>query len=301
MLYSVNSPILRGCLVMAHISGEDRSQVLLLLDAVEDYVGPDNPVRFIDAFVDSLDLEASGFGHVRPRETGRPGYDPADLLKLYIYGYLNRVRSSRRLEAETHRNLEVIWLMRRLRPDFKTIADFRRDNRPAFREVFRAFVRVSRELDLYGRELIAVDGTCIKAVNHRDRNFTQAKLKSELQRIDARLERHFERMNEADAEEGGCGTQSDPRLQEKIESMRKKKERLEGYRKSLEESGEAVVVDGPGFTIDACRDPFRCGLQRAGCGGYQTPPDCRAAGSRQGDRLGSVGGDGYRGSGESRG
>ena len=241
MLYSVNSPILRGCLVMAHISGEDRSQVLLLPDAVEDYVGADNPVRFIDAFVDSLDLEASGFGRVRPRETGRPGYDPADLLKLYIYGYLNRVRSSRRLEAETHRNLEVIWLMRRLRPDFKTIADFRRDNRPAFREVFRAFVRVCRELDLYGRELIAVDGTCIKAVNHRDRNFTQAKLKSELQRIDARLERHFERMNEADAEEGGCGTQSDPRLQEKIESMRKKKERLEGYRKSLEESGEAQL------------------------------------------------------------
>ena len=155
MLYSVNSPILRGCLVMAHISGEDRSQVLLLPDAVEDYVGPDNPVRFIDAFVDSLDLEASGFGRVRPRETGRPGYDPADLLKLYIYGYLNRVRSSHRLEAETHRNLEVVWLLRRLRPDFKTIADFRRDNRHAFREVFREFVRVCRELDLYGCELIA--------------------------------------------------------------------------------------------------------------------------------------------------
>ena len=164
MLYSVNSPILRGCLVMAHISGEDRSQVLLLPDAVEDYVGADNPVRFIDAFVDSLDLEASGFGRVRPRETSRPGYDPADLLKLYIYGYLNRVRSSRRLEAETHRNLEVVWLLRRLRPDFKTVADFRRDNRHAFREVFREFVRMCRELDLYGCELIAVDVTCIKAV-----------------------------------------------------------------------------------------------------------------------------------------
>ena len=241
MLYSVISPILRGCLVMAHIPGEDRSQVLLLPDAVEDYVGPDNPVRFIDAFVDSLDLEVSGFGRVWPRETGRPGYDPADLLKLYIYGYLNRVRSSRRLEVETHRNLEAIWLLRQLRPDFKTIADFRRVNRNTFREVFRQFVRLCRELDLYGRELIAVDGTRIKAVNHRGRNFTQAKLKSELQRIDARLERHFERMNEADAEEEGCGTRSDPRLQEKIESMRKKKERLEGYRKSLEESGEAQL------------------------------------------------------------
>ena len=117
---------------MGHISGEDRSQPLLLPDAVDDYVGPDNPVRFIDAFVDSLDLEEAGFQRVRPNDKGRPGYDPADLLKLYIYGYLNRVRSSRRLEVETHRNLEVIWLLRQLRPDFKTIADFRRDNRSAF-------------------------------------------------------------------------------------------------------------------------------------------------------------------------
>ena len=128
-------------------------------DAVDDYVGPDNPVRFIDAFVDSLDLKEAGLQRVRPNDKGRPGYDPADLLKLYIYGYLNRVRSSRRLEAETHRNLEMIWLLRQLRPDFKTIADFRRDNRSAFRQVFRGFVRLCRELDLYGRELIAVDGT----------------------------------------------------------------------------------------------------------------------------------------------
>ena len=138
---------------------------------------PDNPVRFIDAFVDSLDLKEAGFQRVRPNDKGRPGYDPADLLKLYIYGYLNRVRSSRRLEVETHRNLEVIWLLRQLRPDFKTIADFRRDNRSAFRQVFREFVRLCRALDLYGRELIAVDGTRIKAVNNRDRNFTRAKLK----------------------------------------------------------------------------------------------------------------------------
>lgn len=155
---------------MAHISGEDRSQLLLLPDAVDDYVGPDNPVRFIDAtFVDGLYLENAGFHRVQPSDKGRPGYDPADLLKLYIYGYLNRIRSSRRLEVETHRNLEVIWLLRQLKPDFKTIADFRRDNRGAFRAVFRQFVRLCRELDLYGRELIAVDGTRIKAVNNRDR------------------------------------------------------------------------------------------------------------------------------------
>ena len=121
---------------MAHITGHDRSQTLLLPEAVDDYVSSDNPVRFIDAFVDGLDLAAAGFSRVAPKVTGRPGYAPTDLLKLYIYGYLNRVRSSRRLEAETHRNIEVIWLLRHLRPDFKTIADFRRANCHAFRQVF---------------------------------------------------------------------------------------------------------------------------------------------------------------------
>ena len=161
---------------MRHILGIDRSQVLLLPEAVDDYVGRDNPVRFIDAFVDGLDLAVAGFERAAPKATGRPGYDPADLLKLYIYGYLNRVRSSRRLEAESKRNLEVIWLLRRLSPDFKTIANFRRINRAAFRHVFREFVRLCRELELFGRELVAVDGTRIKAVNSRKRNFTKAKL-----------------------------------------------------------------------------------------------------------------------------
>ena len=136
---------------MARITGKDRSQLLLLPDAVDDYVGPDNPVRFMDAFVDGLDLGADGFQRVRPNDKGRPGYDPADLLKRYIYGNLNRIRSSRRLEVETHRNLEAIWLLRQLRPDFKTISDFRRDNRNAFREVFQQFVRLCRELDLFRR------------------------------------------------------------------------------------------------------------------------------------------------------
>jgi transposase len=125
---------------MTHLVGQDRLQTLLLPESLDDYVGPENPVRFIEAFVDGLDLAAVGFGRVRPKETGRPGYAPGDLLKLYIYGYLTRIRSSRRPEAETHRNVEVIWLLRHLRPDFKTIADFRRDNRNAFPPVFRQFV-----------------------------------------------------------------------------------------------------------------------------------------------------------------
>jgi transposase len=144
---------------MKHIQGTARSQTLLLPECVDDYVGPDNVVRFIEAFVDSLDLTTTGFERTLPKVTGRPGYNPSDLLKLYIYGYLNRVRSSRRLELETHRNLEVIWLMRQLRPDFKTIADFRRENKTSFRKVFREFVVLCRSLDLFGRELIAVDGT----------------------------------------------------------------------------------------------------------------------------------------------
>jgi len=133
---------------MHHIQGCDRNQTLLLPNSVDDYIGPDNPVRFVDAFVEPLDLQEAGFCRVEPEDTGRPGYHPADLLKLYIYGYLNRVRSSRRLEAETRRNLEVVWLLRGLTPDFKTIADF---NRCAFKPVFRRFVLLCRKLELTGK------------------------------------------------------------------------------------------------------------------------------------------------------
>jgi transposase len=167
---------------MSHISGHDRSPGLLLPESLDAYVGPDNPVRFIDAFVDGLDLGAAGFVRVMAKTTACPGCLPGDRLKLYIYGYLNRVRSSRRREAETHRNIEVIWLLRHLRPDFKTIADFRRDNSKAFRPIFRPSVLLCRQLDLFGRELLAVDGTRIKAVNNKDRNFTRASL-SEFTRL----------------------------------------------------------------------------------------------------------------------
>src|ERR1700716_2967627 len=186
---------------MAHISGHDRSQTLLLPESLDDYVGLENPVRFIEAFVDGLDLTTAGFIRVDPKRTGRPGYDPADLLKLYIYGYLNRVRSSRRLEAETHRNIEVIWLLRHLKPDFKTIADFRRDNRNAFRPVFRQFVLLCRQMDLFGRELLAVDGTRIKAVHNQDRNFTRAALTKFIRDADERLADYLRRLDEADVGE----------------------------------------------------------------------------------------------------
>src|ERR1044072_4987244 len=181
---------------MAHLTGHDRSQTLLLPESLDDYVTAENPVRVSHAFVDSLDLAAAGFARVQPKATGRPGYAPADLLKLYIYGYLNRPRSSRRLEAETHRNIEVIWLLRHLKPDFKTIADFRRDNHAAFRAVFREFVLLCRQLDLFGLELLAVDGTRIKAVNNKDRNFTRASLTEFIEGADKRLADYLRRLAE---------------------------------------------------------------------------------------------------------
>src|SRR6201981_10013 len=215
---------------MTHLSGYDRSQILLLPEVVDDYVGPDNPVRFIDAFVDGLDLGAASFSRVEPKVTGRPGYAPADLLKLYIYGYLNRVRSSRRLEAETHRNIEVIWLLRHLKPDFKTIADFRRDNRKAFRPVFRQFVLLCKQLDLFGRELLAVDGTRIKAVNNKDRNFTPASLSKFIELADAKLDDYLQRLDQSDATESKTGGSRVKNLAEKIAEIRARgppcKERL---------------------------------------------------------------------------
>src|SRR5215203_1931835 len=226
---------------MAHIPGHDRSQMLLLPETVDDYVGPDHPVRFIEAFVDGLDLEAAGFARVEPKPTGRPGYAPADLLKLSIYGYLNRIRSSRRLEAEAGRNLEVIWLLRHLQPDFKTIADFRCDNRNAFRQVFRAFVLLCRELDLFGRELIAVDGARIKAGNNKDRNFTRASLTRFIAQADARLADYLGRLDQSDAEEGRVGGTRTAHLAEKIAALRERRERHTALLAELDRTGEDQI------------------------------------------------------------
>ena len=226
---------------MAHISGFERNQLLLLPEAVDDYVGSDNPVRFIDAFVDGLDLVEAGFARVQPKATGRPGYAPRDLLKLYIYGYLNRVRSSRRLEAECHRNIEVIWLLRTLKPDFKTIADFRADNRAAFKAVFRAFTLLCKRLDLFGRELLAVDGARINAVNNKDRNYTKNSLEKFIKNVDERLDEYLKRLDEGDATESGTGGSRTKNLAEKIEALRTKRGRYGALLNDLERSGEDQI------------------------------------------------------------
>src|ERR1700677_883806 len=227
---------------MAHISGFARDQLLLLPEAIDDYVDAENLVRFIDAFVDGLDLAAVGLARVEAKATGRPGYAPADLLKLYIYGYLNRVRSSRRLEREARRNIEVIWLLRGLKPDFKTIADFRRDNRGAFTSVFRQFVLWCRRVDFYGRELLAVDGTRLKAVNNKDRNFTRSSLRAFIRAADERLEDYLKRLDHGDVEDGATsGGARTKNLAEKIAALSEKRGRYQAMLAQLERTGEDQV------------------------------------------------------------
>src|SRR5476651_995923 len=186
---------------MNHRQGLDRSQTLLFPERLEDYIGPENPVRFLDAFVAKQDLAGLGFTKARCADTGRPPYDPAMLLKLYLYGYLHRVRSSRLLEAECQRNVEVIWLLGKLAPDFKTIADFRKDNLQPLKAVARQFTLLCRRLELFGGELLAIDGSKFAAVNARDKNFNADKLKELIARSDARLAEYLQQLDTVDAGE----------------------------------------------------------------------------------------------------
>ena len=160
------------------VEGENRSQSTLFPEYLDDYIAEDNPVRAIEVFIEELDLARLGFEGMQPEATGRPAYHPATLLKIYLYGYLNRVQSSHRLERETQRNVELIWLTGRLTPDFKTIADFRRDNGPAIRNVCREFIMLCRSLNLFSEAIVAIDGSKLKAVNNRDKNFTDRKLEA---------------------------------------------------------------------------------------------------------------------------
>src|SRR5450755_1616573 len=180
------------------VEGLDRGQSAMFPAQLDDYVAEDNLVRAVDAFVDGLDLGKLGFGRVEPLERGRPCYHPATLLKIYIYGYLNRVPSSRRLERECQRNIELVWLTGRLMPDFKTIADFRKDNGEAIRKVCREFVVLCRRLELFSEASVAIDGSKFKAVNTRDRNFTQAKMQRRLAQIDESIARYLSQLDSAD-------------------------------------------------------------------------------------------------------
>jgi transposase len=218
------------------VEGEDRTQGVLLPEFLDDYVAEDNPVRAIDVFVDELDLRALGFEGAVPETTGRPAYHPAMMLKIYVYGYINQVQSSRRLERETARNVEMMWLTGRLTPDFKTIADFRKDNGPAIRSACRQFVALCRGLNLFTHAIVAIDGSRFKAVNSRDRSFSRGSIKRRMEQVEASIERYLSALETADRQEGELAEAKSARLKDKIASLR---EQMRKY-KALEVAVQAA-------------------------------------------------------------
>src|SRR5271154_7530407 len=216
------------------VEGEDRRQAYLLPEALDDYVSEDNPVRVVEVFIDELDLGALGFAGVQPAATGRPAYHPSTMLKLYLYGYLNRLQSSRRLEREAGRNIELIWLTGRLAPDFKTIANFRRDNGAAIRAVCARFVVLCRQLGLFTRAVVAIDGSKFKAVNNRDKNYTVAKVAKRLQQVDASIARYLAGLDRADREESDVAEARTSRIQDKIAGLRRQMQALKAMERRVE-------------------------------------------------------------------
>src|SRR5215216_2925692 len=217
----------RGGMMKGFVQGADRQQTTLLPECLDDWVDESNPVRAVDVFVDALELRELGFDSVTPAATGRPGYHPSPMLKLYIYGYLNRVQSSRRLEREAGRNVEAMWLMGRLVPDHKTIADFRKDNGRAIRQVCARFVALCRTLGLFMQASIAIDGSKFKAVNNRDKNFTRAKMDRRMAQIEESVARYLQQLDTADRQEPSEALKTKTsRLKEKIAKLKEQMQRL---------------------------------------------------------------------------
>src|SRR5678816_1879108 len=223
------------------IEGADRNQATLLPEYLDDYIAEDNPVRAVDAFVDELDLKQLGFAGADPAATGRPAYHPAVLLKLYIYGYLNRIPSSRRLERETQRNVELMWLTGRLAPDFKTIADFRHDNGEGIRNVCRRFVQLCRDLQLFTRAMVAIDSSKFKAVNSRDRNFTPGKVDKRQEQIEQSIQRYLTALETADRTQPAEVEAKTERLREKIITLRQQIRRMDAIREELKQQPDAQI------------------------------------------------------------
>ena len=223
------------------VRGEARGQSTLFPECLDDFIAEDNPVRAIEAFVETLDLRGLGFAGVDPKETGRPAYHPAALLKIYIYGYLNRIQSSRRLERETQRNVELMWLTERLSPDFKTIADFRKDNGKAIRGVCREFVALCRRLELFSEAMVVIDGSKFKAVNNRDHNFTAAKMKRRMEQIEESIERYLGQLDTSDHNDAGVPEAATGHLKEKITRLQEEVERLRAIEAQRQEAPDQQV------------------------------------------------------------
>ena len=239
------------------IEGENRFQSTLFPESLEDYIAEDNSIRVVDAFVDKLNLKELGFDRAEPSDTGRPGYLPATMLKIYIYGYLNRIQSSRRLERESYRNVELIWLTGRLMPSFKTIADFRKDNRKAIRRVCMEFVGVCRALELFSATLVAIDGSKFKAVNSRDKNFTRNSVKRRLQKTQANIDRYLAKLDAADREAPETREVTAGELKQKIASMEAKMEQLKVHEAEVEAHPDSQV---------SLTDPDARSMMKAGGG-----------------------------------
>ena len=223
------------------VEGEDRLQSLLLPEILDDYVTEDNPVRVVEVFIEELDLGALGFEGVHPAATGRPAYHPSTLLKIYLYGYLNRIQSSRRLEREAQRNIELMWLTGRLSPDFKTIANFRRDNGPAIRAVCGQFIELCRRLHLFTKAIVAIDGSKFKAVNNRDKNFTLTKVAKRMEQVDASIARYLTTLDRADREESDIAEAKTRRIKDKIAGLRRQMQALKAMEQQVQDAPDKQV------------------------------------------------------------
>src|SRR5712675_2480004 len=223
------------------VQGDSRTQSFLLPEALDDYVTDTNPVRVVDVFVDELDLQKLGFEGVEPALTGRPSYHPEVMLKIYIYGYLNRIQSSLRLEREAQRNIELMWLTGRLAPDFKTIADFRKDNGAAIRAVCGQFVALCRGLRLFTRAIVAIDGSKFKAVNNRDKNYTVAKVTGRMEQVNASIARYLRALDQADREESDIAEAKSGRLKEKIAGLRRQMQALKAMEQTVQDAPDQQV------------------------------------------------------------
>ena len=266
------------------VAGEDRTQSTLFPERLDDYIAQDNPVRAIEAFVEALDLKALGFKRHQPLALGRPAYDPATLLKLYIYCYLNRVPSSRRMERETNRNVEVMWLTHRLMPDHKTISDFRKDNGKAISGACRKFVEVCRRLELFSQAVVAIDGSKFKAVNNRDRNFTEAKMKTRQARLERSIARYLSELDEVDRAEVALPQTKVEGLKDKLAKLEQEMRRLKALEKQmLAQPDKQLSLTEPGLTLDEDAGPRDSGLQRSGSGRAPEPSDSGTRGNERRD------------------
>lgn len=244
---------------MKYITGESRNQIVFLPNCIEDYVGKDNPVRVIDTFVNQLDMDGLGFKKAKPNNTGRPPYDPRDLLKLYIYGYFNKIRSSRKLMQECTRNLEVMYIIGKLVPDFRTISDFRKDNPKSLKKVFKDFVKLCMRLNLYQRELLSIDGSKFRAQNSKDNCYNREVLEKKLANIENHINDYLSYLDKEDRNEISFEESTQEQIEAAIQELTKRKEKYTGYLEDLEKSGETqLLTTDPDARRMHSKDGFHC-------------------------------------------